>query len=159
MIFSTSLFFSSRSGSGKSCNVKHVLNYYAATTQPLSSSSTGGPPAVLSPDKVAAAFVLLEAFGNSRTVINANATRFSSLFSLDFDAGGYIASASVQVMMLDKTRVVGRRPEGEPNFNVFYQMLAGLDAKFRRELQLENLNEPNLFMTPLQREREEYAIT
>ena len=52
--------------------------------------------------------------------------------------------------MLEKTRVV-RRPPGEPNFNVFYQMLAGLDIKQRRDLHLDNLNEPNLFMTPLQR--------
>ena len=53
-------------------------------------------------------------------------------------------------MMLEKTRVV-RRPPGEPNFNVFYQMLAGLDIKQRRDLHLDNLNEPSLFMTPLQR--------
>ena len=52
--------------------------------------------------------------------------------------------------MLEKTRVV-RRPPGEPNFNVFYQMLAGLDIKQRRDLHLDNLNEPSLFMTPLQR--------
>ena len=52
--------------------------------------------------------------------------------------------------MLEKTRVV-RRPPGEPNFNIFYQMLSGLDIKQRRDLQLDNLNEPNLFMTPLQR--------
>ena len=53
-------------------------------------------------------------------------------------------------MMLEKTRVV-RRPPGEPNFNVFYQMLAGLDIKQKRDLHLDNLNEQNLFMTPLQR--------
>jgi hypothetical protein len=52
--------------------------------------------------------------------------------------------------MLEKTRVV-RRPEGEPNFNIFYQMLSGLDPKTRRDLNLESLNDPNLFMTPLQR--------
>jgi hypothetical protein len=30
-------------------------------------------------------------------------------------------------------------------------MLAGLDPKTRRDLGLENLSDPNLFMTPLQR--------
>ena len=57
--------------------------------------------------------------------------------------------------MLEKTRVV-RRPEGEPNFNIFYQMLSGLDPKTRRDLNLESLSDPNLFMTPLQRVSDSY---
>ena len=52
--------------------------------------------------------------------------------------------------MLERNRIT-RRPEGEPTFHVFYQMLAGVDSPTRKELLLENLNDPNLFMTPLQR--------
>lgn len=52
--------------------------------------------------------------------------------------------------MPEKTRVV-RRPEGEPNYHIFYQLLSGADSDLRRTLGLENLSEPNLFMTPLQR--------
>ena len=44
-----------------------------------------------------------------------------------------------------------RRPEGEPNYHIFYQLLSGADSDLRRTLGLENLSEPNLFMTPLQR--------
>lgn len=135
-----SIVFVGRSGSGKTSNVKHVLNYYSQL----------GSQTVLTPEKVQAAFILLEAFGNSRTIMNANATRFTSLFSVDFDNTGHPVSASIQALLLEKSRVV-RRPEGEPNFNVFYQMLAGLDTKTRHDLSLDNLNEPNLFMTPLTR--------
>lgn len=52
---------------------------------------------LLTQDKTAAMFLLLEAFGNSRTIMNANATRFTKLISLEFDIGGQIVSASVQV--------------------------------------------------------------
>ena len=141
-----SIAFVGRSGSGKTTNIRHIMNYYATIA---SSTSTVSAP-LFTPEKVTAIFCLLEAFGNARTVMNSNASRFSQLVSLDFDNSGVIVSVSVQAMMLEKSRVV-RRPPGEPNFNVFYQMLAGLDIKQRRDLHLDNLNEPNLFMTPLQR--------
>lgn len=52
---------------------------------------------ILTIEKLNALFTVLEAFGNSRTHMNSNATRFSQLFSLDFDQSGQIASASLQV--------------------------------------------------------------
>jgi len=137
-----SVAFIGRSGSGKTTNFKHVLTYLA--------SVAGASNNILNLERLSAINVLLEAFGNTRTIMNANATRFSQIFSVDFDHSGAICSASVQVLMLEKTRVV-RRPDGEPNFNIFYQMLAGLDSRLKKEFQLDNLSEPNNFMTPLQR--------
>ena len=55
-----------------------------------------------------------------------------------------------QVYMAEKMRVVNR-PEGEPNYHIFYQLLSGADDDLRSNLNLENLSEANLFMTPLQR--------
>lgn len=48
-------------------------------------------------DKWQALYTLLEAFGNSPTIMNGNATRFSQILSLDFDQAGQVASASIQV--------------------------------------------------------------
>lgn len=137
-----SVAFIGRSGSGKSQNAKHCINALLL--------SAGIPNKCISLDKLNAIHTLLEAFGNARTIMNVNATRFSSLFSFDYDSLGHIVSASIQTMLLEKSRVI-RRPEGEPTFNIFYQMLAGLDSNMKREFALENLNEPNLFLTPLQR--------
>lgn len=52
---------------------------------------------VVTPEKLNAIWTLLEAFGNARTHMNINATRFTHIFSLDFDQSGAIASASIQV--------------------------------------------------------------
>lgn len=137
-----SIVFLGRSGAGKTTNFRHVLHYLAL--------AAGTTNKILTVEKLNAISTLLEAFGNSRTVMNTNATRFTQIFSLDFDHSGQIASASVQVYMPEKTRVV-RRPEGEPNYHIFYQLLSGADDDLRRTLGLDRLTEPNLFMTPLQR--------
>ncbi|XP_061197943.1 unconventional myosin-XVIIIa-like isoform X2 [Saccostrea echinata] len=137
-----SIIMMGRSGSGKSVNAKHILSYLT-----LAAGSVGN---IMSGDKLNAVSTLMDAFGNSRSILNTNASRYGQLTTLDFDHSGQIVSASIQVMLFEKTRVV-RRPEGEPSFHVFYQMLAGLDSNLRNELQLNALGDPNLFMTPLQR--------
>ena len=61
-------------------------------------STAGSSAGLLTLDRLAAIHTLLEAFGNTRTVMNANATRFSQIFSVDFDHSGVIVSASLQVL-------------------------------------------------------------
>ncbi|KAL3198923.1 hypothetical protein MRX96_001501 [Rhipicephalus microplus] len=63
---------------------------------------------------------------------------------------GQVVAASVQVLMLERSRV-SRRPEGEPNFHVFYYLLAGAGEALRKELYLDNLEEPNIFVSPLKK--------
>lgn len=48
-------------------------------------------------EKWQAVYTILEAFGNSATSMNTNASRFSQIVSLDFDQAGQVASASIQV--------------------------------------------------------------
>lgn len=47
--------------------------------------------------KINAITNIMESFGNSRTALNKNATRFTQIFRLEFDQYGVIASSSVQV--------------------------------------------------------------
>lgn len=136
-----------RSGAGKTGAAKQVLQYLAVTCAP--STQPGAPMA----EKLTAASALLESFGNSRTWASANASRFSQLFSLDFDGTGQLVSASVQALMLERWRVSGLR-KGEPNFHIFHYLLAGVGDGVRKELFLESLDELNLFVMP-QRKPEE----
>lgn len=55
------------------------------------------PASLPTAEKWQALYTILEAFGNSSTGMNGNATRFSQIISLDFDQAGQVASASVQV--------------------------------------------------------------
>ncbi|XP_071038996.1 unconventional myosin-XVIIIa isoform X1 [Parasteatoda tepidariorum] len=141
-----SVILQGRSGSGKTSNFRHLLQYLVTVA--------GSSKQILTAEKLKAVSTLLEAFGNCRTVLNSNATRFTELFTIDFDHSGQIISASVQAYMLERSRV-GRRPEGEPNFNIFYYLLAGADETLRKELRFENLQDPNLFMTPLQKDEDQ----
>ncbi|XP_054142992.1 unconventional myosin-XVIIIa isoform X4 [Melozone crissalis] len=124
------------SGSGKTTNCQHLVQYLATIA-----GSTGK---VFSVEKWQALYTILEAFGNSSTGMNGNATRFSQIISLDFDQAGQVASASVQTLLLEKLRVA-RHPANEATFNVFYYLLACPDSTLRTELHFNHLAENNVF--------------
>ncbi|XP_032136888.1 unconventional myosin-XVIIIa isoform X3 [Sapajus apella] len=135
------------SGSGKTSSCQHLVQYLA-TIAGVSGNK------VFSVEKWQALYTLLEAFGNSPTIMNGNATRFSQILSLDFDQAGQVASASIQTMLLEKLRVA-RRPANEATFNVFYYLLACGDGTLRTELHLNHLAENSVFgIVPLAKPEE-----
>ncbi|KAM9257313.1 unconventional myosin-XVIIIa [Cariama cristata] len=139
------------SGSGKTTNCQHLVQYLATIA-----GSTGK---VFSAEKWQALYTVLEAFGNSSTGMNGNATRFSQIISLDFDQAGQVASASVQTLLLEKLRVA-KRPANEATFNVFYYLLACSDSALRTELHFNHLAENNVFgITPLSKPEEKQKAT
>ncbi|XP_054703976.1 unconventional myosin-XVIIIa isoform X1 [Grus americana] len=139
------------SGSGKTTNCQHLVQYLATIA-----GSTGK---VFSAEKWQALYTILEAFGNSSTGMNGNATRFSQIISLDFDQAGQVASASVQTLLLEKLRVA-KRPANEATFNVFYYLLACSDSALRTELHFNHLAENNVFgIAPLSKPEEKQKAT
>uniref|UniRef100_A0AAV2J1F9 Myosin motor domain-containing protein n=1 Tax=Knipowitschia caucasica TaxID=637954 RepID=A0AAV2J1F9_KNICA len=125
-----------KSGSGKTTNTQHLVQYLV--------SIAGSTGKIFSAEKWQAVYTILEAFGNSSTSMNSNASRFSHVVSLDFDQAGQVSSASIQTMLLEKLRV-SRRPESESTFNVFYFLLSGADSSLRTELHLNHLAENSTF--------------
>ncbi|XP_044058240.1 unconventional myosin-XVIIIa isoform X3 [Siniperca chuatsi] len=131
-----SIVLMGKSGSGKTTNCQHLVQYLV--------SIAGSTGKIFSAEKWQAVYTILEAFGNSSTSMNTNASRFSHVVSLDFDQAGQVASASIQTMLLEKLRV-SRRPEAESTFNVFYYMMAGADSSLRTELHFNHLAENSAF--------------
>ncbi|NXF95183.1 MY18A protein, partial [Eubucco bourcierii] len=139
------------SGSGKTTNCQHLVQYLATIA-----GSTGK---VFSAEKWQALHTILEAFGNSSTGMNSNATRFSQIISLDFDQAGQVASASIQTLLLEKLRVA-KRPTNEATFNIFYYLLACSDSALRTELHFNHLAENNVFgIVPLSKPEEKQKAT
>ncbi|XP_062888004.1 unconventional myosin-XVIIIa isoform X12 [Mobula hypostoma] len=130
-----------RSGSGKTTNSQHLVQYLVTIA-----GSTGK---IVTVEKWQAVYSVLEAFGNTSTSMNTNATRFSEIISLDFDQAGQVASASIQTMLLEKVRV-SKHPGSEGTFNVFYYLMAGADNTLRTELHLNHFAENHAFeISPL----------
>ncbi|XP_019760217.2 unconventional myosin-XVIIIa isoform X2 [Dendroctonus ponderosae] len=139
-----SLVFLGRSGAGKTSNFRHCVQYLV--------TAAGTANNVLNLEKLTAMWTVLESFGNCKTVMNTNATRFTQIFSVDFDQGGAISSASIQILLLEKSRIA-KKIDGESTFHIMNRLLCGVEGSLRKELFLDSIsgNENNLLMHLLQK--------
>ncbi|CAH0477408.1 unnamed protein product [Peronospora belbahrii] len=122
-----SILVSGESGAGKTETTKIVMNHLA--------SVAGGRK-----DKTIAKVIdvnpLLESFGNAKTTRNDNSSRFGKFTQLQFDNRGKLIGAKCETYLLEKSRVVSIA-EGERNYHIFYQLLAGLSSQERKEFGLD----------------------
>ncbi|XP_049977090.1 unconventional myosin-XVIIIb [Alexandromys fortis] len=125
-----------RSGAGKTTCCEQVLEHLVGMA--------GSVDGRVSVEKLQAAFTVLRAFGSVSTGHSCRATRFAMVMSLDFSATGRITAAQLQTMLLG-SRHVAWQPRGEGNFEIFSQLLAGLDMDLRTELNLHQMAESSAF--------------
>ncbi|XP_050552815.1 unconventional myosin-XVIIIa isoform X2 [Spodoptera frugiperda] len=128
------IVFLGRSGSGKTSAMRHCV-WYLASAYPAQGSK-------LTPERLDAAFDVLHLFGSTRTGSNPHASRFVSLTSLDFDGGGALAAASVQILLPDL------KP-GQAPLRALHTLYHGCDGRLRRELLFDQapITTPNPFMS------------
>ncbi|XP_032085222.1 unconventional myosin-XVIIIb [Thamnophis elegans] len=125
-----------RSNAGKTTACQSILEYLVATAGSLDNRVTV--------EKIQAMFTVLTAFGTVSAGPNRASTRFSMVMALDFSASGHVTAAHLQTMLLERARVA-QQPKGEGTFNVFSQMLAGLDLEQRSTLHLHQMAENSCF--------------
>ncbi|OQR83895.1 myosin-like protein [Achlya hypogyna] len=119
-----SILISGESGSGKTESTKLLMEYLAHVGDvpvPVRMSLPVNTATIS--DKVLDANIVLESFGNARTLRNDNSSRFGKLIQMNFD-DGLLTSASIQTYLLEKVRLV-TQSAGERNYHIFYEMIMG----------------------------------
>ncbi|XP_048876504.1 LOW QUALITY PROTEIN: unconventional myosin-XVIIIb-like [Brienomyrus brachyistius] len=139
-----------RSGTGKTTACVSFMQELLKQAGTAGSSVTA--------EKLQSVFTVLRSFGCVSSQHSEASSRVAALLSIDFNHAGLAAGGQLQTMLLEKWRVC-QRQEGESNFLVFSQMLAGLNAEMRTELHLHQLSESNSFgiVTPTKVEERQKA--
>ncbi|KAG6888077.1 hypothetical protein C0992_009697 [Termitomyces sp. T32_za158] len=117
-------------GSGKSSTIRLFIN------QILRLSTHSRKEAKIA-EQVKAACTVLDSFGNTKTLMNPNASRHGRYLELHFNERGRISSSKVLTYALDKSRLT-RLTHEERSFHVFYQLLAGATTAERDQFNLED---------------------
>ncbi|CEO94284.1 hypothetical protein PBRA_000069 [Plasmodiophora brassicae] len=122
-----SLIVSGESGAGKTESAKQLMRYLARrSTKSDADSKESIESQVLGTNPI------LEAFGNAKTVLNNNSSRFGKLTKIFFSGtsrkeGGSgemrIIGACTETYLLEKSRVVALA-NGERNYHVFHQLFS-----------------------------------
>lgn len=108
-----SVIISGESGSGKTESTKFLLQHL---------TRLGKAPDKRLQHKIVQLNPLLEAFGNARTVLNNNSSRFGKYLELFFTTPeGKFIGARLSEYLLEKSRVV-YQPKMERNFHIFYYL-------------------------------------
>ncbi|KAK7482474.1 hypothetical protein BaRGS_00026291, partial [Batillaria attramentaria] len=84
---------------------------------------------------------LIELFGNARTVLNENSSRFAKFLEIKFSPDGAVTGAVIRDYILEKSRVVCPS-EGESNFHIFYTFLDDVmkDPKRQEQFLMEGMD-------------------
>ncbi|NWR12001.1 MYH7 protein, partial [Paradoxornis webbianus] len=133
-----SMLITGESGAGKTVNTKRVIQYFAIVA---ALGDTPGKKLIPSgcvgahtsfgfalqgtlEDQIIEANPAMEAFGNAKTIRNDNSSRFGKFIRIHFGPSGKLASADIDIYLLEKSRVIFQQPK-ERSYHIFYQILSG----------------------------------
>ncbi|RVD93180.1 myosin heavy chain [Tubulinosema ratisbonensis] len=115
------IIVSGESGSGKTINSQHILKYIIWRC-----NGTKHLEKLL-----LASHFILECFGNAKTQINENSSRYGKYLRLYFE-DDKIVGGRINEYLLEKSRVT-HQPERNLNFHIFYLVCSGTNTVFKND--------------------------
>ncbi|KAL0978602.1 hypothetical protein UPYG_G00172780 [Umbra pygmaea] len=122
-----SMLITGESGAGKTVNTKRVIQYFAIVAALGDAAAKKGGPTTKTggtlEDQIIEANPAMEAFGNAKTLRNDNSSRFGKFIRIHFGPRGKLASADIDMYLLEKSRVIFQQP-GERSYHIYYQIMS-----------------------------------
>ncbi|XP_077581880.1 myosin, heavy chain 7B, cardiac muscle, beta a [Stigmatopora nigra] len=115
-----SMLITGESGAGKTVNTKRVIQYFAIVA---ALGDASAKKAGTLEDQIIEANPAMEAFGNAKTLRNDNSSRFGKFIRIHFGPTGKLASADIDIYLLEKSRVIFQQP-GERSYHIYYQIMS-----------------------------------
>ncbi|KAG7494832.1 myosin-7-like isoform X1 [Solea senegalensis] len=115
-----SMLITGESGAGKTVNTKRVIQYFAIVAALGDTTAKKGGTLE---DQIIEANPAMEAFGNAKTLRNDNSSRFGKFIRIHFGPTGKLASADIDIYLLEKSRVIFQQP-GERSYHIYYQIMS-----------------------------------
>jgi myosin-3 len=119
------IVISGESGSGKTQSANFLVKQL---------TFLGNAPNKSLQEKILQINPLIEGFGNARTIINDNSSRFGKYLEMLFTKQGRVTGARLSEYLLEKTRVVNQG-HAERNFHIFYYLFHGLASSIPNDEQ------------------------
>merc|ERR1712038_2174112 len=118
------------SGAGKSECAKQLIRYLAKTSP--NDMETGGDPDFIV-NQIVQASIILEAWGNAKTTLNNNSSRFGKFVKLMYKDGKILGSW-METYLLEKSRVIMQGPQ-KPSADLFMKEFFKKQGKMKQYLE------------------------
>jgi myosin-5 len=143
-----SVVVSGESGAGKTEASKHAINFFISSNDKLLEmvDEHANSETIKVGDRIkkilTVSSIVLESFGNSKTMRNDNSSRFGKYIKINYTDDNRISSAVTETFLLEKSRLVSVGND-ERNYHVFYEFLQGIhffDPELKNKLNLNSLD-------------------
>ena len=129
-----SVLISGNSGSGKTFSTRYIMRYLSQVSSNFHTNKNSVERKLLESNPI------LEAFGNAKTLMNDNSSRFGKYIKIYFNEEDKIIGANIETYLLEKVRLM-RQKNGERNFHIFYLLLEGMNQEQKKKFNLTNIKD------------------